>query len=276
MIRAKLDASQVTRAYSAALRQLARLTGFDQKQVLLGEAGIILKTWAGRTKVATQADADRRSWVHILGKRGLDLGTAREPGDISVNIGQRGPFGRVWVRTKKGKFRLAGQIDKNSYAFRPMNFHWSRGTWIDIKEAAADVAFQARKKIPKGRRAAGLARQSVVQIADSLGIDLLTVKGGGSLSAAGIAKARAALATTGRAHKNGSGSVLGDREKTVVTLINRLPYGIPQKMDRTLLGVMAGRAKFFEKSYAKGAFDSMAQSARAYPWLRIRRPAGLN
>jgi methyl coenzyme M reductase subunit D len=276
VIKARLDASQVTRAYSSALRQLARLSGFDQRAVLLGEAGIILKTWAGRTKVATQAQADRRSWRHIIGRRGLDLGTAREPGDVSVNVGDRGPFGRVWVRTKKGKYRLAGQIEEKSLAFRPMNFHWSRGTWVDIREAVADVTHQGKKKLARGRRAAGLARQSVVQIADALGIDLLAVKGGGTLSSSGIAKARAALATTGRPYKNGTGSVLGAKEKTVITLINRLPYGIPQKMDRTLLGILSGRAKFFERNYAERVFDSMSNTARAYPWLRIRRPAGLN
>lgn len=38
-------------------------------------------------------------------------------------------------------------------------------------------------------------------------------------------------------------------------------------MDRTLLGVVAGRTKFFEQSYAKGAFDSLQKTARAYPGL---------
>ena len=53
MIKAKLDASEVMRQYSTALRRLSELTGFSQKQVLLSEAGVILKTWAGRTKVST-------------------------------------------------------------------------------------------------------------------------------------------------------------------------------------------------------------------------------
>lgn len=273
-MKATLDASQVSRAYGQALRRLASLTGLDQRQVLVGEAGIILKTCAGRTKVANEKKADQRTWVHIMGKRGLGLGSARKDGDITVNMGVRGAFGRVWVKTKRGKYRMAGQLTPGGQSFRPMNYHWKNGTWTDIQETVEDIAIQSRKKIPKGRRATNLSRQSWLQISDSLGIDLNSVQGGGNLSSAGIAKARAALATTGRAYKNGSGSILGDREKTVVTLINRLPYGTAIGMDRTLLGVMAGRAKFFEKSYATGAFHSMSQTARAFPWLRVHLRGG--
>jgi hypothetical protein len=274
MIRARLQPGKVAQEYGHVLRRLSGLTGFDQRGVLLGEAGIMLKTCAGRTKVVTNAQADRRTWLHILGKQGLDV-TGSHPtkaGDITVNAGVRGPFGRVWVKTKKGKFKLAGQISAHGQSFRPMNYHWRNPTWTDIQDITEDIAIQSRRKMQRGRRAAGLARQSWVQVADGLGIDILKVQGGGTLSAAGIQKARAALATTGRAHRNGTGSVLGDGVRTQVTLINRLPYGIPIGFDRLLLGVMAGRAKYFHASYAKGAFDTMTKTARAYPWLRVKAP----
>lgn len=274
MLKASLDASKITKDYGAALRRLASLTGFDQKAVLLGEAGIILKTCAGRTKVTTDRQADQRTWVHILGKRQLDVTGAggTKPGDITVNAGVRGPFGRIWVKTKKGRYRMAGQITPAGQGVRWMNYHWRNETFTDLQEIAEDIAIQSRRKMQRGRRAAGLARQSWLQIADELRIDLGTVQGGGTLSAAGIAKARAAIATTGRANRNGTGSTLGDRERTVVTLINRLPYGMAIGFDRLLLTVMAGRAKFFHASYAKGAFHTMTLAARAYPWLRVRPP----
>jgi hypothetical protein len=274
VLKAKLDATRVMKDYGAALRRLSSLTGMDQRAVLLSEAGIILKTCAGRTKVATDKRADQRTWAHILGKRGLDVtgNGGTKPGSITVNAGMRGPFGRVWVKTKNGKFKLAGQITPGGQGFRPMNYHWANATWTDIQETTEDIAIQSRRKMLRGRRAAGLARQSWLQVADGLGIDLASVKGGGSLSPAGIAKARAALATTGRANRNGTGTITGDQVKTTVTLINRLPYGIPIGLDRLLLGVMAGRAKFFHQSYAKGAFDTMSRTARAYPWIRVRPP----
>lgn len=283
-MKATLDASSVTKAYGAALRRLADLTGFDQRAVLLGEAGIILKTCMGRTKVATDKKVDQRSWKHILNKAGLDVtgSGGTKVNDITVNAGIRGPFGRVWVRTKGGKasrhggtgrFRLAGVITPGGQSFRPMNYHWKNPVWSDIQEITEDVAIQARKKIPAGRKAAGLARQSWLQIADALGIDISTVQGGGTLSAEGIAKARAAIATSGRPHTNGVGQVLGDREKTQVNLINRLPYGGAIGFDQTLLGVISGRAKYFTQSYAHGAFDTIGKTARAYPWLKVRAPS---
>lgn len=277
MITPRLSPGQVVKEYGQVLRRLGRLTGFDERAVLLGEAGIILKTCAGRTKVVTDEQADRRTWAHILGKQGLDVTGANgtKAGDITVNAGIRGRFGRVWVKTRNGKFKLAGQISPHGQSFTPMNFHWRNATWTDIQEITEDVAIQSRRKLVRGRRAAGLARQSWVQIADELGIDLLRVKGGGSLSAAGIAKARSALATTGRSYRNGSGLVTGSDVNTQVTLINRLPYGIAIGFDRLLLGVMAGRVKFFAQSYAKGAFDTMTRTARAYPWLRVTPPAGI-
>lgn len=285
MLKASLDASQVMADYSQALRRLAQLTGMDQRQVLLAEAGAILKTWAGRTKVAKTEDADRRTRIAVIGPRGLELSKASEPGDVSVNMGVRGSFGRVWVRSpykrhhdaKAGTrpYRLAGVIDAKSLSFRPMNYHWKTGTWVDITEAVADVTSKLRSKIPKGRRATGLARQSVIQIADRLGIDLNAVKGGG-ISAAGIAKARKALATTGIQYQNGTGNSEGDGIKSTVTLINNLPSGVKQGMDRTLLGIINGRQKFFQQSYAKGAFDTMTRTARAYPWLRVTPPPGAN
>lgn len=283
MIKAKLDASKVVKSYGSALRRLSQLTGFDQRAVLLGEAGIILKTWAGRTKVATQAKTDQRSWRHILNKAGLDVtgSGGTKVGDITVNAGIRGPFGRVWVRTRSGKsgqyggpgrFRLAGVISEHGQSFRPMNYHWKNATWTDIQELVEDVAIQARKKIPAGRRAAGLARQSVIQIADALNIDLERVKGGGTLSAQGIAKARAALATNGQRYDNGKGFVSGNEVKSAVTLINNLPYGTNAGMDRTLLYILNGRQKYFEASYANGAFQTVKGIAKAYPWMRVSAP----
>lgn len=281
MLAAKLDASQVTAQYGAALRRLASLTGFDQKTVLLGEAGAILKTWAGRTKVRTQEKIDLASRLHVL--RDQALTTAFEIGDITINAGLRGPEGRVWRKVGKGnnrKFLLIGQMLKDgrgvdwgiAAARRGRNQTAGKAVdWSKYSNTGGRINAYANKlpsALEKGRRAAGLARQSVVQIADALGIDLAAVPGSG-LNAAGLAKARAALATNGRAYKNGTGTSLGDAEKATITLINRLPYGTAAKMDTVLLGVMAGRAKFFQQSYAKGAFDTIERTARAYPWMRV-------
>lgn len=270
-MKATLDATQVTRAYGQALRKLAELSGFDQKRVLLGEAGIILKTWAGRVKVAPQNKTDLRSRSRLFRNLGLTQATHH---DLTVNVGLKGEPGRVWRRVGKKKlnYLLIGQMNRNFTSVR-WREPWQK--YSSVIEPVLNLIDQLPPATERGRKSIGLSRQSVLQIADSLGIDLNSVKGGGSLSAAGIAKARGAIAANGTAYKNGTGTATGDKIQSVVTLINRLPYGVKIGMDRQLLSIMSGRAKFFEQSYAKGAFDSMTSAARAFPWMRVTAPAGI-
>jgi hypothetical protein len=261
------------RGFAQALEEMAKATQAPLARVIRAEAASILKTWAGRTKVATVAAADRRATAR--GLRSLDLTDARLPGDISVNSGVRGPFGRIWVRssdTRRGAgrpFRLAGTLSRSSYALSAERYRWSRGTWVDIQEAAADVSFALRKAVPAARRAIGLARQSVVQIADHLGIRLEAVPGGG-ISAAGIAKARAAMASDGRSYVNGTGKEVQRATEFFITLVNRLPHGVQLGMDRTLAGVINGRVRYFEQNLRRGVFNSLAEVAKKYPGLSVR------
>jgi hypothetical protein len=271
-MRARVDTSQVVRAYQTAFNRIAQLTGFDQRAILLGEAGVILKTWAGRTKVAKPEQAMQRA-RYRAGKRTFgDVSSAStNPYGISINTGAKHGYpGVVWFRTRNKKFQQAGVITNkgdwvpgSGVVFYPVHFRDS--DWAKIDAGARAYAGWLRALLPVAEKSVGLARQSVIQIADSLGIDLTQVKGGGTLSAAGIAKARAAIASNGRAYVNGRGSHWGNAVRYHVQLINRLPYGIKAGMDRTLAGVLAGRVKYFETSYKKGAFDSIKSAARAFP-----------
>lgn len=264
-VKATFDGSRAARAYAQAFRRLAALPGFDHRAVLLAETGSILKTWAGRTKVRSRGQIELNEKVRIL--RDLDLsGKKGLGGHVTINSGLRSVPGRIWHRTRSGKFQLAGQVNGSVSAVRWSNLHFRRGDWIDLKESAEDYMIAARRRLPLARRSAGLARQSVVQIADALGIDLATVRGGG-LGGAGLDKARAALASNGRSYRNGFGSVAGDPVRLHVDILCTLPYGIRIGMDRTLAGVLMGRAAFIQRAYAKGAFDSMRGVARAFPNL---------
>lgn len=257
------DGQQAAAAYSQAFRHLRTLPNFAPQRTLLGEAAVILKTWAGRTSVSTLARADLRTWVHTV--RSLDLTGGKRNADatITVSAGLRGPRGRVWMRKRDG----SGWRRTHNAGFSPINQHYKRGDWIDLQEAIATVQSAVRRNIPKGRGAVGIARQSVIQIADDLGIALENIPGGGTLSAAGIAKARAAIATTGRMYRNGYGQQGGNEVRHYVDLFTRLPYGTTIGMDRTLAGVLAGRAKYIEKSYETGAFNSVRAAARSFPAL---------
>lgn len=272
MIDVKFDASAAVAAYQRAFRQLHNLPGFDPRLALTAEAGVILKTWAGRTKVTKQDQIDVRARVRALYIKGLTKG------DITINAGRRGAKGVIWHRSSsrkafaagKRKFRVAGRLAEGGHIVANWQ-HFRDEDWQDINDKAIDADREISVQVKRGEKSAGLARQSVIQIADDLGIDLARVKGGGSLSAAGIAKARGAIASSGNAYKNGHGMKGGDDVKSYVELITRLPYGAKIGMDRTLAGVLQGRATYIGRTYEKGAVDSLARVSRAFPEiLRLR------
>lgn len=264
---AAFDGRPAAEAYTRAFRTLWQLPGFDPVAALRAEAGVILKTWAGRTKVAKPDVISARARLRALRRLGLTSG------EVTINAGVRGLPGMVWHKTRPGASRTprgfapVGRMQPGSHRFTPLWRHFIDRDWRDITDAVLDAEATINRELKLATQSAGLARQSVIQIADDLGIDLGKVKGGGALSAAAIAKARAAIASNGRAYKNGTGTSGGDAAKSFVDLLNRLPFGTKLGLDRTLAGVLAGRAKFIETSYRKGAFDSLKTAAKAFPNL---------
>lgn len=262
-----MNADEIGERLSESIRALARLQGFSEQTVTLAECGVILKTCAGRTKVAKPEGIARGARLHTLRKLGFTKSNG--PESITINAGIRGMHGRVWFRTKKDKWQLGGQMSDDGQRFTPSKYHFKFGDFIDIKEAASDYGLAIRTAMPAAQKSAGLARQSWVQIADDLGIILEDVPGGGA-SPAAIAKARAALASNGRAYVNGIGSSAYVENKSfVASLKNSLPYNVKAGLDQVLISTLAGRAKFFAQNVARGVFDSQAETVKKYPWLKL-------
>lgn len=264
-----MNNQKATAAYAEAFRRLARMSGFDHRTVLRAESGSILKQWAGRTKVARPERVRQRAIARALYSITNKGRASPVGGYVTVNSGVRGgPAGQIWFRTRKNKFQLAGIMALPNTGHRWSNLHYRNDDWTGIVAGVQKAEDAVRKLVPLAEKSANLSRQSVVQIADSLGIDLLRVPGGG-ISGAGLAKARSAMASNGVLYRNGTSGQGGNDVTAYVDLINRLPYGTKIGMDRVLAGVVAGRARYIEKSYEKGAFDSVRRVAAAFPGLFI-------
>jgi hypothetical protein len=269
-----VDASEVMQKYKLAFARLKSLQGFDHRKILRAEAGVIIKTWAGRTKVTTEEKAERRMRSGVAWSLGMQSAGKGNIYGVTVNDASRGGhLGMVWYRTPQKKFQNVGVIYSGGY-FSQSNLHYKSEAWEGILEGVTAYTRLMLQRRPMVMKSLGLSRQSVLQIADSLGIDLLAVKGGGTLSAAGVAKARAAIASNGSSYQNGTGQEEGNAIKYHVDLINRLPYNTKIGMDAVLLGVISGRAGYILRSYEKGAFDSMKNTAKAFP--EIIRVAGMD
>jgi hypothetical protein len=260
---ATVDFSEAERNMKAVIAQLTELTGFSREQVVIEEAGVILKTCASRSPVAKPAKTDLRSRLTAA----RDLGLTK--GDITVNVGLRGPKGRAWARSKgpHGGQKNAGfrmLRGPGNLVGPALNYHWRREDWSEYQGKVADFKNTARRLMALGRQSAGLARQSWVQIADRLGIPLETVPGGGQLSPNQIAQARRATSSRGKFYMNGQAAKEKSAERFFVTLINNLPFGRRIRFDALLETVMTGRVKYFATSLSKGVFKSMKTVAERY------------
>lgn len=253
------------RDFTRAVNEIQRRVGIPLRTVIRSEIGSVLKQVAGDVKVSTQEKADVRSRNKVTRGLGYSGGFgSRADHPITVNSGRRGPSGRVFLLKKDG----SGFRRTHEQGFSPLNQHYKDVQWADLRDAVADVKAGWRNAIPAGRRAIGLARQSVIQMADAIGIRLETVKGKGA-SPAAIAKARAAIASDGTPYQNGTGSEVSQGAKYLATLIDSLPYGRKIGIDSAIARRINGRVAFFNENVKRGVFEDIDKTLRAYPGFRV-------
>jgi hypothetical protein len=149
--------------------------------------------------------------------------------------------------------------------------HIAPRDWGAVSTMVGVFKTEYRFAIKAAQGAGGLSRQAIVQIADSLGIRLESVKGS-RLSGAGIAKARRAMPSNGRTYRNGTGV----RKRGVVAYVEailRYPRAHAIGMDVALAEVIRGRLAYFQRNLEEGVFLSAKATARAYPYLHVLKAA---
>lgn len=262
-----LPASELAK-FTQSMHVIAQASGVAAEEVLKNEAGVILKQWAGRTKVATEKKALIRARTRAATGAGVSKHGSVYYG-TTINTGRKGGTpGVIWFRTRRKKYQQAGMVrDDGSYKFSWL--HYAKEGWEDIKYKTELYAKALAIQMKYAKKTIGLGRQSVVQIADRLGINLNKVRGGGNLSARGIQKARDALASNGYRYSNGSGAEYKQGSRYFIELLNNYPRNQKIGMDATLAGVIAGRVKYFENNMERGVFLAQAKTAAAYPWLKV-------
>lgn len=257
----KFDMSNAEVNFARALDQMGKLTGLDPRAILKAEAGSVLKKAITATKAPpSQSTLTVAGRIKALRALGLTGG-----GEVSINAGKKAPYGRVFVRKKNGD----GYRRTHDAGFHPLNQHYTDAMWAKITAAISDAKRVIAKVVPSTKAAAGLARQSWVLIADSLGIRLEEVPGGG-LSPSAISRVRGAVARGGKQINNGSSVTVEEPGKFGVILINRLPYGDRLHFQPILTAAIAGRAKFMQTAISKGFNGSMEQVAKLFPGWTVK------
>lgn len=259
--------------FTDAGRTIAGAVGTTTELWAYAEMGVVLKAWAGRVKVRKDRPLEvsgilraYRVARRVAGMENLKNKGGVRAGDAGINLGlRRGQEGRVWYRTRTNK--------KFQPVYGPAfskGWHIRSSDWPRVDGMVSNFRAHLAATIRSAKGAAGLSRQAVIQIADSLGIKLESVKGGGTLSNAGLAKARRAMPSNGRRYANGFGRhQRGDRG--FVEAILRYPLAQATGMDTALFHVLRGRMKFFQRNLEEGVFLSAKAAAKAYPYLEVLR-----
>lgn len=254
------DAGELSKFTEAGVA-ISRAAGISFEQWAEGESAMILSGWAAFVNAQTVPQAELRARTRVLNKLGLTKG------DVTINSGIRGPEGRVFIRAKNGKFMFAGLVGHNAGPFTPVkNRHFSNHQWEEGQTGI--VAYQADAGvIATAKRTIGLARKSIIQIADMLGIVLERVAGG--LSGGDIARARSAVASDGQDYQNGFGVRTKSAHEFSIEMINRYPFAHQAKIDSALVQVVSGRIELMQTALASKMGGDIRDAAGAFPYLQV-------
>jgi len=266
--------------FNRAMTEIQRGLNIPLKQVIRSEVGIILKDCAGKTKVVTEDDVIRRAQLKAI--KALSYTQAAERGQVTVSAGWRrsSKYGTVWMKAHPGGGKKA-YIQARSENFNaPSGKSILRQTttgpmragtamWLaTVQNAVAKVRPAADKAVSMGLKAIGLARQSWVQIARSINIDLNRVPGG-NIGWAGLKKAELALASDGKYYNNGTATEQAKTTSFIVSLVNSLPYCRRAKLDSVLIQAINRRTAYFSRNLSNGVFGSAKKIVRKYPGLFV-------
>ncbi len=250
------------RKFTEAGNAIVQAAGVTLEQWAEAEAPQILSGWAALVNAQTVPEAETRARTRALRRLGLTRGAE------TINSGLRGPEGRVWVRTRRGKWQLAGVVGHNAGPFAPTRHKLAAGEWGAATDSVQAYQGEAGV-IAMAKRTIGLARQSIVQIGDMLGYALERIAGG--LPAADIARARSAVAGDGQTYQNG----FGIRQKSAgafsIELVNRYPNLHQAKIDSALAQAVAGRIELMETALGGRLGTATQRVAAAFPYLQVRR-----
>ncbi len=256
------------------LRDLAAAAGHgtETRRALYVVAAKVIDTAISYTPMSTQADLIARV------DRDVNLDFARydvlgSDGVLTTNQGTRGtlPAGTQWMREVSTDFRTRKGVkgkggETVNYIVRGGDQrHWSNVRWARYQATAAqrqgdlDQSLRIRERMAK--ESIGLTRQSWVQVADALHLELHAPR---------LGKIRAAVASNGRQYANGFGYPEESDAGFELVLENSLPSLVRGDGAGILQRAINTRLDAFEIEVKKGVLADLQTFAARYPGLDIR------
>ena len=261
------DPAELNKFFDAG-SAIATSTGNTFENWAMGEASIICKQWMAHTPIASPSKV-------LLGSRSRATKQARistlTAFNMTANTGRKGgTIGRIWRKNENGKFQIVGNVN-DSGSFTPENKHYKTRTWNAIDKHANEYASILPGIIKAAQNAIGLARQSILQISDSLGMNVQSSGGGGSsFSNEDLAKIRNAKASNGNFYLNGYSLKSKSNGNFALTLVNRYPKIQESRIDVALEEVVIQRIAYQETTLGLLMQNDLKKLQQAYPYLSIK------
>lgn len=283
-----------TQGFRQMTAELAKISGKTHRDVIRAECGRVLETamkWTG--------EANKTAYVRKRATRVMQGGLVdKNRSELHVNSGARGPQGRAWFSQYGGKIGhgYTHYIVRGPWGARPKNepgrkkpkgsgpMKWPAQIWAKasslLQQADKIIAEEEkeerkmREAIDKGRKrndksikGRGLAKQSWLWIARSLGITLRGV----------TKKVAGAMPQDGKPRVSGTGQELTEKDTFYILLQNFYPFLIRGRSPKSGQGKFDGqrileraiksRVTAFAISLKKGVFNDLKLRASRYPAL---------
>lgn len=249
--------------FTQAGRAISDAVGASFEKWAMGEMGVVLREWTSHIPETTPAAARLRS----RGRATKEIGVhSLKAWSTTVNTGRKGgKVGLAWFRTRRGKFQPVGVISDEG-EFDASHLHYKSQDAMKISMALNSYAGLLPRVIEAGQQAIGLARNSVIQIADSLGIALEQVRGHGSID---FSRARAARPSNGQFYQNGYGIKAGKDDNFSVEAVNTYSRIAESKVDVALDEVLSNRFAYHMQNLQAALAKDARAIASAYPYVSV-------
>jgi hypothetical protein len=260
-----------SRGFTAMCADLERNFGefgmhLEMRDVIMSEGAAVLQTCLSRTKALSKTGMDRVA-ARFSARAHTFAGAGRAGQGIRQSPNARSVYPRISVAPKVGRTWWLDKADGSRPTFYIMsggspNRRWSDKRWAQFQAMEAErLAFEKEllAQLPKLRGSRGTTKQSWVQIADNLGIQLKAVPD----------YVRKAVPFHGP-RVDGVGRKFQNANEFFIELENRNQILIG-RMDGAgmLQRAVSGRIKFFETNMAKGAFNDIAKAIKKYPGIAM-------
>lgn len=243
-----LDASH----FNDAMRELSRISGKDFADVIRHEAVSVLKRAALWEKIANIQDIKKAVQAKFR-----------------YGWGEEGRTWRVLISPNNDAIWVMDLISGKKYPVtsqKAVRTKLPDSAWANYSALASDRAFLQSGEERKRIGARGLARQSWVQIADAIGVDIESVPPGGSAQSA---LARRAIAVNGRSYLNGRAIQEAAQDAFLLTLVNESPIVIKRDGAGRMQRAIDARTTAFNIALRKGVFQNVKARAQRYPGIFV-------